>query len=135
VQGLSELTGVPIALRGHYALGPGQEPPGPRSILARGCHPPLDIALLRGATVPLDEAPIPFSQIARRHPEHCHCLRFTNSYARRFPLPGHTKWVPRPPFPQTLREFQSKFATEAARQQYLAACRWPEGPTLSLVVC
>jgi len=26
-----------------------------------------------------------------------------------------------------LREFQSKFATEQACQQYLAACRWPEG--------
>lgn len=35
--------------------------------------------------------------------------------------------MPRPPFPKTLREFQSKFATEEACQQYLAACRWPEG--------
>src|SRR5438067_7665801 len=35
--------------------------------------------------------------------------------------------VPRPPFPKTLREFQSKFATEEACQQYLAACRWPVG--------
>jgi transposase-like protein len=35
--------------------------------------------------------------------------------------------VPRPPFPKTLREFQSKFATEQACQQYLATCRWPEG--------
>ena len=35
--------------------------------------------------------------------------------------------MPRPPFPKTLREFQSKFATEAACQQYLAACRWPDG--------
>jgi transposase-like protein len=35
--------------------------------------------------------------------------------------------VPRPPFPKTLREFQSKFATEEACQQYLAACRWPDG--------
>jgi len=26
-----------------------------------------------------------------------------------------------------LREFQSKFATEQACQQYLAACRWPDG--------
>jgi transposase-like protein len=26
-----------------------------------------------------------------------------------------------------LREFQSKFSTEAACQQYLAACRWPDG--------
>ena len=33
----------------------------------------------------------------------------------------------RPPFPKTLREFQSKFATEEACQEYLAACRWPEG--------
>jgi transposase-like protein len=35
--------------------------------------------------------------------------------------------VPRPAFPKTLREFQSKFATEEACQQYLATCRWPEG--------
>jgi transposase-like protein len=35
--------------------------------------------------------------------------------------------VPRPPFPKTLREFQSKFATKKACQQYLAACRWPDG--------
>jgi len=35
--------------------------------------------------------------------------------------------VPRPPFPKTLREFQQKFATEEACQQYLAACRWPDG--------
>jgi len=35
--------------------------------------------------------------------------------------------VPPPPFPKTLREFQSKFATEEACQQYLAACRWPDG--------
>jgi len=35
--------------------------------------------------------------------------------------------VPRPPFPKTLREFQSKFAGEEACQQYLVACRWPEG--------
>lgn len=33
----------------------------------------------------------------------------------------------RPPFPTTLREFQQKFATEEACQQYLAACRWPDG--------
>jgi transposase-like protein len=33
----------------------------------------------------------------------------------------------RPPFPKTLREFQSKFAEEDACQQYLAVCRWPEG--------
>jgi transposase-like protein len=31
------------------------------------------------------------------------------------------------PFPKTLREFQSKFATEEACQEYLAACRWPDG--------
>jgi Transposase zinc-ribbon domain len=30
-------------------------------------------------------------------------------------------------FPKSLREFQSKFATEQACQQYLAACRRPEG--------
>jgi len=35
--------------------------------------------------------------------------------------------VARPPFPKTLREFQSKFATEEACQQYLGACRWPDG--------
>ena len=35
--------------------------------------------------------------------------------------------MPRPPFPRTLREFQSKFATEEACQEYLAACRWPDG--------
>jgi transposase-like protein len=35
--------------------------------------------------------------------------------------------VSRPPFPKTLPEFQSKFASEEACQQYLAACRWPDG--------
>jgi transposase-like protein len=35
--------------------------------------------------------------------------------------------MPRPAFPKTLREFQSMFATEAACQKYLAACRWPDG--------
>lgn len=35
--------------------------------------------------------------------------------------------VPRPPFPKTLREFQLKFASEEACQEYLAACRWPDG--------
>ena len=35
--------------------------------------------------------------------------------------------MPRPAFPKTLREFQSKFASEEACQQYLAACRWPDG--------
>jgi transposase-like protein len=35
--------------------------------------------------------------------------------------------VPRPPFPKTLRQFQSQFGTEEACQQYLAACRWPDG--------
>src|SRR5437867_12482516 len=35
--------------------------------------------------------------------------------------------VPRPPFPKTLREFQAKFATEEACQQYLGACRWANG--------
>ena len=33
----------------------------------------------------------------------------------------------RPPFPKSLREFQSEFATEEACQQYLTACRWPDG--------
>src|SRR6266571_2432295 len=35
--------------------------------------------------------------------------------------------VARPSFPKTLRQFQSDFATEEACQQYLAACRWPDG--------
>jgi DNA-directed RNA polymerase subunit RPC12/RpoP len=35
--------------------------------------------------------------------------------------------MPRPPFPKTLSEFQSKFATEEACQQYFAACRWQDG--------
>lgn len=35
--------------------------------------------------------------------------------------------MPRLPFPKTLREFQLKFATDEACQQYLAACRWPDG--------
>jgi len=35
--------------------------------------------------------------------------------------------VPRPAFPTDLRQFQRQFATEDACQQYLAACRWPEG--------
>jgi transposase-like protein len=35
--------------------------------------------------------------------------------------------VPRPPFPKTLREFQSKFATDESCQKYLAPCRWPDG--------
>lgn len=35
--------------------------------------------------------------------------------------------MPRPPFPKTLRDFQQKFATEEACQQYLVACRWPDG--------
>jgi transposase-like protein len=35
--------------------------------------------------------------------------------------------MPRPPFPKTLRQFQSDFATEEACQQYLTGCRWPDG--------
>src|ERR1035441_1473760 len=35
----------------------------------------------------------------------------------------------RPPFPKTLRQFQTDFATEEACQQYLSACRWPDGFT------
>src|SRR5215472_7652315 len=35
--------------------------------------------------------------------------------------------MPRPPFPKTLRQFQANFATEEACQQYLTACRWPDG--------
>src|SRR5712691_7756769 len=34
---------------------------------------------------------------------------------------------PRPPFPRTVREFQRQCGSEEACQQYLAACRWPEG--------
>ena len=30
-------------------------------------------------------------------------------------------------FPKTLREFQSKFGSEEACEEYLAACRWPDG--------
>ncbi len=37
--------------------------------------------------------------------------------------------MPRPSFPKTLRQFQSDFSTEEACQQYLAACRWPDGFT------
>jgi len=37
--------------------------------------------------------------------------------------------VARPPFPKTLRQFQTDFATDEACQQYLAACRWPDGFT------
>src|SRR2546430_13060857 len=33
----------------------------------------------------------------------------------------------RPPFPRSLREFQRQFASEEACQEYLAACRWPDG--------
>lgn len=35
--------------------------------------------------------------------------------------------MPRPSFPKNLREFQRQFATEDACQDYLAACRWPNG--------
>ena len=35
--------------------------------------------------------------------------------------------MPRPPFPKTLRQFQSDFATEEACERYLALCRWPDG--------
>ena len=35
--------------------------------------------------------------------------------------------MPRPPFPKTLRQFQSDFATEEACERYLALRRWPEG--------
>lgn len=35
--------------------------------------------------------------------------------------------MPRPPFPKTLRQFQADFAGDEACQQYLAACRWPDG--------
>lgn len=35
--------------------------------------------------------------------------------------------MPRPSFPKNLPEFQRQFATEDACEQYLAACRWPDG--------
>jgi transposase-like protein len=35
--------------------------------------------------------------------------------------------VSRPPFPKNLHEFRRQFATEEACEQYLAACRWPDG--------
>ncbi|MGB8478697.1 MAG: IS1595 family transposase [Acidobacteriaceae bacterium] len=35
--------------------------------------------------------------------------------------------MPRPSFPTSLREFQTKFASEEACQAYLASCRWPDG--------
>jgi transposase-like protein len=35
--------------------------------------------------------------------------------------------VPRPPFPKDLGQFQRQFATEEACQEYLSACRWPDG--------
>jgi len=35
--------------------------------------------------------------------------------------------MPRPDFPRTLREFQRRFADEAACRAYLAASRWPDG--------
>lgn len=35
--------------------------------------------------------------------------------------------MPRPGFPKDLREFQRQFSTEAACQEYLASCRWPDG--------
>jgi transposase-like protein len=35
--------------------------------------------------------------------------------------------MPRPPFPKSLPEFQRQFAAEEACQDYLAACRWPDG--------
>jgi len=35
--------------------------------------------------------------------------------------------MPRPAFPASLPEFQHQFVDEAACQQYLEACRWPDG--------
>ena len=35
--------------------------------------------------------------------------------------------MPRPTFPKNLPEFQRQFGTDEACQQYLAACRWPDG--------
>lgn len=39
----------------------------------------------------------------------------------------YCRGVARPPFPTTLRQFQLEFAGEEACQDYLAACRWPDG--------
>lgn len=35
--------------------------------------------------------------------------------------------MPRPPFPQSVSEFQAWFATDEACLRYLIDCRWPEG--------
>ena len=35
--------------------------------------------------------------------------------------------MPRPSFPKTVRQFQADFASEQACQEYLEACRWPDG--------
>ena len=35
--------------------------------------------------------------------------------------------MPRLPFPRSLREFQTQFATDDACRNYLARCRWPDG--------
>jgi transposase-like protein len=35
--------------------------------------------------------------------------------------------VSRPSFPKNLHEFRRQCATEEACEQYLAACRWPDG--------
>jgi hypothetical protein len=35
--------------------------------------------------------------------------------------------MPRPDFPRTIVEYQERFATDAARLEYLAESRWPEG--------
>jgi len=35
--------------------------------------------------------------------------------------------MPRPDFPRTLRDFQTRFANDAACRQYLAETRWPDG--------
>ena len=35
--------------------------------------------------------------------------------------------MPRPAFPSSLRQFQRQFANEEACEQYLEACRWPDG--------
>ncbi len=35
--------------------------------------------------------------------------------------------MPRPSFPRPVREFEADFASEESCQQYLEACRWPDG--------
>jgi hypothetical protein len=65
-----------------------------------------------------------------------HLLMFGSPSSKLFPTrypvvsASHNLWcrrVPRPPFPKNLPEFQRQFATGETCEQYLAACRWPDG--------